>query len=623
MKNRERKIPIRAKGNPLPLGTTVNKEGINFSISLPNESKCILHIYDKETKEKLDSYLLTKEDKVGSIFSAFIKNINPNECIYRYEIKEKEFIDPYARAIIGGEQFGNYNKDREKQTYGAFIYKSDALIEDKRLNIPYHELIIYKLNVRGFTMDKSSNVMNKGTFKGIIEKIPYLKELGINCVMLMPCYEFDEIMVLDTNTHQSKVNVWGYSESNYYFAPKSSYSSKDNADAELKTLIYELHQNEIEIIMDMYFIRGTSQILISNCIRYWASEYHVDGFKLSGESLPVTLLATDPILSETKIIAEGFLVEEIYMKDFNPVYKNLAEYNSGYSSDVKQLLRGDEEKVYSFTKRLINNPNKCGVINYITNHDGFTLNDLYSYDVKHNELNHEYNRDGTNYNYSINCGVEGKTNDENVLRLREKRVKNALITLFFSQGTPLLLAGDEFLQSTDGNNNCYCQDNETYYLDWSLVKKNESMVSFVKLLIDLRKEHPILHKREAFSFMDYLSIGIPDVSFHSIKAWITDYTPYNRMLGVMYAGAYSLGKNNQTMDNTFYIVFNMHGISHEFDLPNLKKGFQWKIVINTNTKNAILNENSLELNEQIKNRQRVIIDAYSILILIGKVEENK
>lgn len=623
MKNRERKIPIRAKGNPLPLGTTVNKEGINFSISLPNESKCILHIYDKETKEKLDSYLLTKEDKVGSIFSAFIKNINPNECIYRYEIKEKEFIDPYARAIIGGEQFGNYNKDREKQTYGAFIYKSDALIEDKRLNIPYHELIIYKLNVRGFTMDKSSNVMNKGTFKGIIEKIPYLKELGINCVMLMPCYEFDEIMVLDTNTHQSKVNVWGYSESNYYFAPKSSYSSKDNADAELKTLIYELHQNEIEIIMDMYFIRGTSQILISNCIRYWASEYHVDGFKLSGESLPVTLLATDPILSETKIIAEGFLVEEIYMKDFNPVYKNLAEYNSGYSSDVKQFLRGDEEKVYSFTKRLINNPNKCGVINYITNHDGFTLNDLYSYDVKHNELNHEYNRDGTNYNYSINCGVEGKTNDENVLRLREKRVKNALITLFFSQGTPLLLAGDEFLQSTDGNNNCYCQDNETYYLDWSLVKKNESMVSFVKLLIDLRKEHPILHKREAFSFMDYLSIGIPDVSFHSIKAWITDYTPYNRMLGVMYAGAYSLGKNNQTMDNTFYIVFNMHGISHEFDLPNLKKGFQWKIVINTNTKNAILNENSLELNEQIKNRQRVIIDAYSILILIGKVEENK
>jgi isoamylase len=618
MKNKEYSIPIRLKGNPLPLGTTVQVDGINFSISVPNKTKCILHIYNKETKEKIESYLLTKDDKIGNIFSIFLKNINKEQCIYRYETKENEFIDPYAKIIIGREIFGNYNKKREKEIYGALIGESSILKDDIKLNIPYHELMIYKLNVRGFTMDKSSNVREKGTFLGIREKIPYLKALGINCVMLMPCYDFDEIMLLNTYTSEYKVNVWGYSESNYYFAPKSSYGSR-NADLELKSLIYELHQNNIEIVMDMYFVKGTNQTLIHNCIRYWVDEYHVDGFKLSGESIPLILLATDPILSETKIIGDGFPMEEIYQKNFNPTYKNLAEYNDGFSCDVKQFLRGDEEKAYSFTRRLIKNPNKCGVINYITNHDGFTLHDLYSYDVKHNEKNKEYNRDGTNYNYSTNCGTEGKTEDINVLNLRDKRIKNAFVSLFFSQGTPLLLSGDEFLQSMEGNNNCYCNDNELYYLDWDLEKKNESMISFVKALIKLRKEHKVLHKREAFTMMDYLSIGVPDISFHSMKAWIADYTPYNRMLGVMLAGEYEL-ISNKTTDDTFYIAYNMHGLSHTFDLPNLKKGYEWNLLISTSDNKD--NSYNLELSKQTNKCHSVTIEAFSILILIGKEEKN-
>lgn len=622
MNNYEYSKTIRLKGNPLPLGVTVKEDGINFSVSLPNETKCILNIYDRKTKEKLDSYLLTKEDKVGSIFSIFLKNINKDQCIYRYETKEKEFIDPYAKYIIGRDEFGCYQKNSEKDTFGALIHDNSILKDDIKLNIPYHDLILYKLNVRGFTMGKSSKVEKKGTFLGVSEKIPYLKKLGINGIVLMPCYEFDEIMLLNTYTNEYKVNVWGYSESNYYFAPKSSFSS-GNADKELKSLIYELHQNGMEIIMDMYFVKGINHTLIHDCIRYWAQEYHVDGFILSGESIPLTLLSTDPILSDIKILSDGFCIEEIYQKDYKQAYKNLAEYNDGYSCDVKQFLRGDEEKVSAFTRRWIKNPEKCGVINYITNHDGFTLYDLYSYDVKHNEINLERNLDGTNYNYSTNCGAEGRTEDINVINLREKRIKNGFVTLFLSQGTPLLLSGDEFLQSMEGNNNCYCNDNELYYLDWDLEIQNKSMLSFVKMLIQLRKKHKVLHKKEAFAKMDYLSIGLPDVSFHSVKTWITDYTPYNRMLGVMIAGEYEL-VDNKTTDDTFYIAFNMHGLSHTFDLPKLKKGYQWNLLIDTNAKNNDNkgNKDSLDLRNQTKNYQSILVEAYTILILIGKEERS-
>ncbi|QHQ62853.1 alpha-amylase [Anaerocolumna sedimenticola] len=454
--------------------------------------------------------------------------------------------------------------------------------------------------------------MNNGTFLGVVDKIPYLKELGVNCIQLMPIYEYNELIGQTGFGGNHKLNYWGYSNENYYFAPKASYCAEPTQAAdEVKYMIDSLHNNGIEVIMEMNFVKGLNPGFIQDCLRYWFLEYHIDGFKIPSETVPGILLGTDPILSKVKLLAEGWDLEKIYPKDMIPDLKNLAEYNAGYSADVKRFLRGDEEQVAAVANRMKKNPDKCGIINYITNHDGFTLMDLYSYDMKHNEKNGENNQDGADYNYSWNCGTEGKTKSKKVSNLRRKQVINALLMLFLSQGTPLLLAGDEFGNSQEGNNNAYCQDNEISWLDWNLLEQNNSLFQFVKQLIKLRMEHPILHMEEQLRNMDYISCGLPDISFHGIKAWYPDYKHYSRVLGVMLAGNYVKINRNEN-DRIFYLGFNMHWENHGFDLPKLPSGKQWYVLYNSNT-----GGDSME--EQVLTNQRIYeIPARSAAVLISK-----
>ena len=431
-----------------------------------------------------------------------------------------------------------------------------------------------------------------------MEKIPYLKDLGITAVELMPVTEFDEVMMSSSGNgfHDAKpeptgyINYWGYGPS-YLYTVKSAYASHGemSAESEFKTLVKELHRAGIECIPELYFTGKELPGEIVSVLRYWVEEYHVDGFHLLG--FPNLLLAAeDPFLKRTKLFAENWneVMDRRPKKGYitpgdGPVSvaeKNLAEYNMQFMEDMRRFLKGDEGMLQAFEFRNRRNPAEYAVVNYMANTNGFTLMDAVSYDRKHNEKNGEENRDGSDYNYSWNCGAEGPTRKKKIVELRKQLIKNAYLLLFLSQGVPLLMAGDEFGNSQDGNNNAYCQDNAVSWLNWKLLETHKDQVEFVKRLIAFRKSHKMFHMDREPRIMDYKSCGRPDVSYHGENAWKPEFENFRRQFGILYWGAYAK-KPDGTDDANFYVLYNMHWEPHMFGLPHLPKGAKWHVICST------------------------------------------
>ncbi len=597
------------KGKGFPLGACrLNHGRIQFSISLKEEAVCNLHILSAKAQQSTSSReifleeesIIGSEEKycLGDVFSVVIPFDEERDCYYYYEKNGKRIPDPYARQIVGREQFGVQGV-KHKICYK--VNKRSYATKDS-WNCKYHfeELVIYKLHVRGFTMHESSGVKERGTFQGVIEKIPYLKTLGINAIELMPCYEFNEITdcsyasnvnkypMSSSITHPHfeeedvwKLNYWGYAEDNYYFAPKASYASKPHDCChEFKEMIDALHENGIEVYMEFHFGFNTNQCLIADCLHFWQEYYQIDGFRVNQEWIPDKFLATDPLLNQVKLFTDKWDMERCFPDGRFSKRKHLADYNEEFMRTARRFLKGDEEQVRTFARLFKSNPDGKAVVNYLANTNTMTLMDMVSYDVKHNEENGEHNQDGTDYNYSWNCGVEGKTRKKSVLVLRKKQIRNALMLLFFSQGVPLLAAGDEFGNSQMGNNNPYCLDNETTWLNWNDRKKNEWIFEFTKKCIAFRKQHKILHKEEWLKGIDYIACGCPDISFHGLSTWYPDYSNYSRVLGILLCGRYA--KINRTQyDKDIYIAINFHWEEHEFSLPKPLNGKHWSVVVNT------------------------------------------
>ncbi|MBP3458119.1 MAG: hypothetical protein J6K58_02805 [Lachnospiraceae bacterium] len=536
-----------------------------------------------------------KQYRIGDLYCLYLPEFPFSHFSYTFYKDDEPVTDPYAGLVEASKRFGD---PRQGKKVLKCIYRDEEYDweGDASLEIPLHETILYKLHIRGFTKHNSSGVKARGTFAGLVEKIPYLKDLGITAVECMPIHEFEDVIynpsyskVDDTllpfmeenrQTWEYKVNYWGYSKGNY-MAPKRAYSFSDRPDIECKDMIRALHRNGIEFIAEFYFPPEIRPGFVLDVCRYWVEQYHVDGFKLMGCGLPVKLLATDPYLKKTKLIFEDLYHEELSsLPEKEPEFKNLGVVSQGFMYDARKFLKGDEDMLFPMTGHFRNNPEYCGIINEITSYQGFTLADLVSYDRKHNEANGEDNRDGSDYNYSWNCGTEGKSRRKPVLNLREKQSKNALMMLFLSQGTPVLLAGDEFGNSAEGNNNPYCQDNAVSWLNWKMTMEKSRLHEFVKHLIAFRKEHPILHKKEKLRQMDYISCGYPDLSYHGEQAWYPGFENYNRHMGIMYCGKYArIGKLKE--DAFIYVAYNAHWIEHEFALPKLPAGLQWEIAFSS------------------------------------------
>jgi glycogen operon protein len=600
-------------------------EDICFTVAVPDKKACSLLLYKKGRKEAEAAIPMEGTGQYGDLRSLLVKGLPADRYEYNYEIDGQVVTDPYACRIAGRESFGKAVKEEELRGRicpGAFDWEGD-----RPLRLPCEEVVAYAAHVRGFTKHSTSKVKAKGTFAGLKEKIPYLKELGINQLELMPVYEFSELASMDNpelkkyaplDGGEPRINYWGYSPKAYYFAPKASYAASDNPVQELKELIKELHRNGIELVLEFYFPKGTKASLVLNCIRYWVVEYHIDGVHINRDGAPVEALAQDPLLSHTKIFSESFALDEIYEEKAVPAFRNLAEYNDGFMLDGRRFLKGDEGQLAAFTWRTRRSPARHGVINYMANHNGFTLMDLVSYDEKHNEANGEANRDGSNVNYSWNCGEEGPSRKKRLLKLRMQQLRNAFAILLLSQGTPLIYAGDERGNSQSGNNNAWCQDNEISWIPWKTGKTETGLLAYVKGLIAFRKAHPVFRQSRELQMMDYLSCGYPDVSYHGKQAWFADFENYSRSVGILYAGSYvEAGTEEKGKDDFFYVAYNMHWMPHEYALPGLPGEALWRVAVDTGIEGA--DSIYQEGQEPVLEDQRMItVPERTIMVLIGK-----
>ena len=559
------------QGRPLPLGVTRIGNTMNFSVAVPQEKECQLLLYHAGEKKPCMSFGMKKS--IGEVRYIALEDIDPSEYEYNYEMDGEIVVDPYVKALAGREKWGQARDVQMHEVRGKLDIKEYDWEGDAPLQLPYHSIIAYSLHVRGFTKHSSSKVKARGTFRGVIEKIPYLKELGINQIQCMPVYDFEENL--------QYCNYWGYGDA-YCFAPKGAYAYSKDAVNELKDMVKSCHREGIEVVLEMPFSGNVPKQMMEECLRYYMMEYHVDGFILNPSSAPMEGICADPILKKTKIMV----------------------HQTGFQTVMRRFLKSDEGMIPEVMYWLRHNSLGDRTYNYITNQNGFTLYDLVSYDGKHNEANGENNQDGPEYNYSWNCGVEGVTRKKAVLELRQQQIKNAFFLLLFAQGTPCILAGDEFENTQKGNNNVYCQDNPVGWLDWSKLEKKKELHDFVKKLIEIRKAYPVFWPEEEMRGIDQVSCGVPDVSYHGESAWRVPSEVSSRQLGVYYSGAAVGG------DDCF-VAYNMHWQEHPFALPALSSGKKWYKIASTS-------EGVLEEPELLDNQRLVEVAERTIMLVIGR-----
>ncbi|WP_437303010.1 glycogen debranching protein GlgX [Sorangium sp. So ce388] len=653
---------IRA-GRPLPFGATIVPGGVNFSVFSRQATAASLVLFEKGAAEPLAEIPFPDEFRTGDVFAMTVFDLDVERIEYGYRVHgpmdpaaghrfdpSVVLLDPYAKAISGRDVWGEPADWGRRYPYRACLVPDDFDWEDDRpLQIPIQDLVIYEAHVRSMTRHPSAGVTRPGTFAGLVEKIPYLKELGVNCIELMPIFEFDELDGGRTHpaTGEPLVNYWGYNTVGF-FAPKAGYAATGRLGMqvdELKALIKELHRSGIEVILDVVFnhtaegnergrtisFRGLDnrtyymltpegyyynfsgvgntlncndpvvRSLVLDCLRYWAAEYHVDGFRFDLASILgrdpcgrplaspplVEALAFDPILGKCKLIAEAWDAGGLYQVGSFPAYGRWAEWNGKYRDAVRRFLRSDAGMVGELAQCIQGSPHLYGwngrgptaSINFVTCHDGFTLHDLVSYDHKHNEPNGEDNRDGSDDNLSWNSGAEGETTDPGIQALRLRRMKNAFAILMVSQGVPMILAGDEVGRSQHGNNNYYCRDDELSWFDWRLVESRGELLRFVKRCIGFRRNHPVLRSSRHLANGDPLGLGSSDISWHGVRAWDADWSAESRLLAFMLDGRYAGG--GREPDESIYVAMSAWWEPLTVALPAPPAGGTWRVFANT------------------------------------------
>ncbi|MCR5204331.1 MAG: hypothetical protein K6E47_04695 [Lachnospiraceae bacterium] len=596
------------------LGVTVRDGKLLAQVS--GENCEWMRILLREKGSEWKEFKLDRHPLYPSVFTGSFPH-DGKKYEYIFECDKGYFLDDHARLVKSPCGYGILPSLKETEGLKERNIFSDTLNKvcsldteiydwkkDRRPFEKTSDMFVYKLHVRGFTVHESSKIKHPGTFKGVSEKIPYFKSLGITTLILQPCYEFNELMDFHINVGASfngeiqrtrvftqpaetipgsRLNFWGYGTSGNYYAPKAMYASEpENACYEFKNMIRSLHTAGIEVIMEMDYRTVSDSFILEN-LRFWTTEYHVDGFRINTGRVWFKLVSTDAVLRNVKLLCRD-LHDDYEGRDI--VRNRIFISNYGFQDCIRRFLKGDEGQIVSASNLFRDNGGRFGKINYLADHDGFTLNDVFSYDERHNEANGEGNRDGREANYSWNCGAEGPTKKHKVIDLRNRMIKNALALLFLSQGVPMLCAGDEFGNTHEGNNNPYCCDNEQGWVIWNKTKRASELKNFVIRLVKLRKEHPVFRNDKILSGNDFEFTGTPDISFHGTKAWYPDFGYYSRTLGVMlngdYADALDFTKSGakQPKDDSFLLLINTHWEAHEFSLP-VVTGFEWNFVFST------------------------------------------
>ena len=621
------KINVK-EGNYAKLGVQQQAGQVTFTFCGEKEDICFVVLVRKSDMNRVrvevpESFCL------GSLRSITIVDLDVTGYVYYYEINGIKQIDPCAQRIVGREIWNDESrKAKDYEVFCGFAKEDFDWKNDLAPEIPRDRMLLYKLHVRGFTMDADKQKY-PGTFQALMNRIGYLEKLGITTVELMPVYEFEEMPIpVETKLPEyvkwepdeedmiqpesvqvqvGRLNYWGYGPVNY-FAVKASYASNpEQADREYKTLIRRLHAHHMECIMEMYFPEDTNHNLIVDVLRYWVREYHVDGFHLLGESIPVTAIVQDNLLSRTKIMCEKY--DPGVVCDGRK-YMNLYVYKDEYMYPARKILNHLNGNMKEFLDQQRKQGSRLGYVNYITSNNGFTLADLFMYNDRHNEENGENNLDGNAWNYSNNYGIEGPTRKRYINSLRRLKWRNSMLMLMLAQGVPMLWAGDEIENSQKGNNNAYCQDNAIGWVNWKNEKTHRKELVFLQKLVRFRKEHPIISNEMPFQFSDYHALGCPDLSFHGESAWILEPTVGRMCIGMLYCGAYTKGDKEA---EDVYVAYNFFSAVSSLALPQLDKHKRWYLVMDSsNDSQPYLDEAVLMENSSITMMPQ------SICVLVGR-----
>ncbi|MGN0342595.1 MAG: alpha-amylase family glycosyl hydrolase [Roseburia sp.] len=614
------------EGDYLRMGVFQASDGVTFTFEGEKEQKCEILLYEKGTG-RIEEVEVPREYCLGSLRSIVLVGLDTSRYDYNYRIDGQIVVDPYARRIVGRENW--FEVERYSKTYqvrGGFAAGDFAWGDDQPPEIDKKDMIMYQIHVRYFTMDASHMAGCKGTFEGVERKLSYLKELGITTVVLMPVYEFEEMIIPveielpdyitwkeEQRTRQKaekkveKVNCWGYVEGNY-FAVKASYAKGKCPEQSFKQLVKSMHEQNMECIMQIYFPNTVNQNLMLDAMRYWVMEYHVDGFHLMGDRIPVRAMAQDLILSRTKLFYDHF-DEDLLTAEC--AYPHLYIYRDEFMYPMRRLLNHQGGNLTDFVNQMRKQKDYAGFVNYLDAINGFPLADVFSYNEKHNEANGEDNVDGSDWNYSSNYGVEGPTRKKYIEQVRLKQMRNALAILFLGQSVPMLMEGDEFANSQKGNNNAYCQDNKVGWVNWSNEKKYSSLQEFVKNLIVFRREHEIIHMNHPMQLHDYKGYGYPDLSYHGDSAWLTGFEPNRQSVGLLYCGNYA-AEEGQENEELIYIAYNFHTGKQFLALPKLGKNKVWLKVMDTQMEQGFLERPVKVAAVQAE------ISGMTVQILIGK-----
>lgn len=681
-----------SQGSPLPFGVTPDNRGHNFVLFSKSTTSVTLDLYTENSTKPSQSFLLNPVlNRTGQVWHIHIENL-PSTFHYSYRLEgafqpekglffnqQNSIIDPYCRIISGLEVWNDASRTSATSLHSFYSEHQFDWEGDRPLNYPLSESIIYELHIRGFTQNPNSKTDNPGTYSALQEKIPYLKELGVTAVELLPIHEFDEKDCTFRNglTGASLVNYWGYSSIGF-FALKSGYAvhgKQDHAITEFKTMVKAFHAAGIEIILDVVFnhtaeggidgpilsFRGLEnnvyylvdekgafknysgcgntmncnhpivRKMIMDSLRYWVVDMHVDGFRFDlasilvrdgeGNVLPnpplIEAIAKDPILADTKIIAEAWDAAGLYQVGSFPASKRWAEWNGKYRDEIRLFCLGKSGMTGKVATRISGSEDLYGhsernpyhSINFITAHDGFTLMDLVSYEKKNNLENGENNRDGTSDNLSMNFGVEGVTDDPGILKNREQQVRNLATILMLSQGTPMILAGDEFGRTQFGNNNAWCQDNQTSWIDWDLLETNYQLFQFWKELIQFRKNHPMLRRNNFFSGEVNPFSKIPDISWHNTQTNQPEFDSGSRSLALLIDGM----DKDKIVDDAIYLALNFDEKELDFEIPTLHSKKPWQLVFSTANPENFIRQKVEKLPLSFK---KIKVPKFSITLLI-------
>ena len=709
---------VAETGKALPLGASLTHGGVNFALFSRNATAVTLIVFESADKNspRIEIPLDKNTHKTGNIWHCFIRGLQAGTCyLYRADgpyfpekglrfNPHKTLVDPYAKALTdisewdygkcagydtdkpGRDLTYSYDDDIAHQPRSIVIDDNFDWQGDVPLNYPLRFSVIYETHVKGLTANPNSGVEHPGTYLGVVEKIPFFKDLGVTSLEFLPVQEFNENEIIrhHPKTGKKLTNYWGYSTA-AFFAPKGNYASNKNPGGqvnEFKEMVRELHKAGIEVILDIVFnhtaegneqgptfsFRGLDNSIyyilnenrryyqnysgcgntvncnhpvvrtfIMDCLRYWVMEMHVDGFRFDLGSIlgrdqngrimesPPTLeqIAEDPVLNSTKIIAEAWDAGGAYQVGWFPGGR-WAEWNDKFRDNVRKYWKGDRKETRYLATRIAGSSDlylrdgrkPFHSINFITSHDGFTLNDLVSYNDKHNEDNGEENRDGSDKNLSYNYGIEGQTDDPVIKTLRERQLKNFFATVMVSLGTPMILGGDEFARTQNGNNNAYCQDNELSWYDWSLLEKNSGFYRFVKEMIAFRLRHHGFMRPEFFTGKGGAYKGIPDISWFNEKGAAIDWEEIDYYLALRLLGtkADTLADRD---DNDFYIMFNANSDLYNFAIAYPPPKKKWYRVVDTglNSPDDILLPGN---EESLASQNSYSVKARSTVILISK-----